>query len=498
MAKPVRNIPKADHLMGSMRSMGYTFESAIADIIDNSISANCQNVHIFFPADPIHCYVSILDDGDGMSKDELLEAMRYGSTSSESVRSENDLGRFGLGLKAASLSQCRKLTVVSKKDNVLSAYRWDYDYIKENKNWDILELNSKEIKSLPTIESLLANAHGTLVIWEDFDVIDKSNNGQVYSTLCDYKSKIAQYVGLIFHRYIGAKGGKAIVIRINNHKIKALDPFLEDHDKTTKKREVSIDIIDSTGVERYIKVRPFILPYHKDLSASDIEKLGGHENMRTKQGYYLYRNRRLIRWGTWFGMHTSHELTKNARIRVDIPNTLDDIWQIDIKKQEATIPKIIQTRLTRKVEEALEFSIRQQTHRGRRNNISENIDYIWNRIEGREGHFFYEINRDSPFVSFIKSKVADEYIEYIDMLIDEIEKHVPVQQMYIDQSNNTIIEKEDPNREDDLFNKAVLMVEFAREFSDTITRDTIDRIFKNESFYGHPKLQERLYKHFEV
>lgn len=132
MAKPVRNIPKADHLMGSMRSMGYTFESAIADIIDNSISANCQNVHIFFPADPIHCYVSILDDGDGMSKDELLEAMRYGSTSSESVRSENDLGRFGLGLKAASLSQCRKLTVVSKKDNVLSAYRWDYDFIKEN------------------------------------------------------------------------------------------------------------------------------------------------------------------------------------------------------------------------------------------------------------------------------------------------------------------------------------------------------------------------------
>ena len=107
--------------------------------------------------------------------------------------------------------------------------------------------------------------------------------------------------------------------------------------------------------------------------------------------------------------------------------------------------------MTRKVEEALEFSIRQQTHRGRRNNISENIDYIWNRIEGREGHFFYEINRDSPFVSFIKSKVADEYIEYIDMLIDEIEKHVPVQQMYIDQSNNTIIEKEDTNRSSSLF-----------------------------------------------
>ena len=82
-------------------------------------------------------------------------------------------------------------------------------------------------------------------------------------------------------------------------------------------------------------------------------------------------------------------------------------------------------------------------------------------------------------------------------LIDEIEKHIPIQQMYIDQSNNAIIEKEDPNREEDLFHKAILMVEFAQQFSE-VTKDTIDRIFKNESFYGHPNLKERLYKHFEV
>ena len=295
-----------------------------------------------------------------MTKKELLEAMRYGSTSSESMRSETDLGRFGLGLKAASLSQCSKLTVVSKKGQCLSSYRWDYNFIKENKDWDILELNEEEIAALPTIDSLLSYEHGTLVIWEDFDILEKSNNGQIYAALCDYKSKITQYIGLIFHRYIGAKGSNAITMRLNNHKVKALDPFLETHEKTTKKKEISIEIKDSNGVERYIKVRPYVLPYYKDLSPTDIERLGGYENLRTKQGYYLYRNRRLIRWGTWFGLHTSHELTKNARIRVDIPNSLDDIWQIDIKKQEATIPKIIQTRLRRKVEEALEFSIRQQ------------------------------------------------------------------------------------------------------------------------------------------
>lgn len=498
MAKAVQNIPKADHLMGSMRSMGYTFESAIADVIDNSISANSRNVTLFFPTTPMHCYVAILDDGDGMSKSELLNAMRYGSTASESIRTETDLGRFGLGLKAASLSQCRILTVVSKKTGEISAYRWDYGYIQQNKSWSILELSDIEISELPHIDSLLKDVdHGTLVIWEDFDVIEKASNGQTYTTLCDYKDKVVKHIGLIFHRYIGSKRNDNVSMRINNHKIKPLDPFLETHPKTTRKKEVSIALSDSNGIERYIKVQPFVLPYVKDLSSDDIESIGGYDNIRTKQGYYVYRNKRLIIWGTWFGMHTSHELTKNARVRIDIPNSLDDIWRIDVKKQQAYIPKVIQLQLKRKVEEALEVSMRQQTHRGRKSNIKDNIDYIWNRVEGRDSLYYYEINRESPFVEFIKGKIADEYVGYVDMLLDEIEKNIPIQQMYIDQSNNSVIEKDDPDRDNDLFNKAVMMIEFAGEFSD-ITRETIDRIFNNESFYGRIDLKDKLYMHFGV
>lgn len=93
------NIPKADMLMGSMRSMGYSFESAIADVIDNSISAGCSYVSLFFPTDSFQKQaVGILDDGCGLSREELFEAMCYGSSAAEAARSENDLGRFGLGL----------------------------------------------------------------------------------------------------------------------------------------------------------------------------------------------------------------------------------------------------------------------------------------------------------------------------------------------------------------------------------------------------------------
>lgn len=495
MTKYIKNIPKADHLMGSMRSMGYTFEAAIADIIDNSISANCKTIQLNFPTNALNCYVSIVDDGNGMSKVELFNAMRYGSAASESERNGSDLGRFGLGLKAASLSQCRELTVISKKDSKISGYKWDYKYIIENKDWYILELSDYEINQLPNIDQLQSLEHGTLVIWDDFDVIEKSSNG-VYIVLNEYKDIIVKYLGLIFHRFISSKTGDGIEIRLNNHKIVSLDPFLEKHQKTTRKKEVMLAFKDTHNIERYIKVQPFVLPFYKDLSPSDIDTLGGIESLKTKQGYYVYRNKRLIVYGTWFGMHSKSELSKNARIRVDIPNTLDDIWKIDIKKQNATIPKAIQIQLRRKVEEAMEISVRQQMHRGRKSNINSNIDYIWNRVKERDSTYFYEINRNSELLSFIRQKIDDQQVCYIDMLIDEIEKNLPIQQIYVDQSSNLIFEKEDSNRMDEVFQKAVLMVDYSKQFSSI--KDVVDRLINSEPFCNFKDIKERLYKHYEI
>lgn len=162
MSKEKLHIPQADMLMGSMRSMGYSFETALADVIDNSISADAKSIKVLFPNSPFErAAVSILDDGNGMPKDKLLEAMRYGSTSSEDVRAINDLGRFGLGLKSASLSQCRMLTAVSYWDGKVAAYRWDYNYILQTKAWYVLSLTQAEIAELPYFDQLKVQKRGT-------------------------------------------------------------------------------------------------------------------------------------------------------------------------------------------------------------------------------------------------------------------------------------------------------------------------------------------------
>lgn len=492
MSKDRTNIPKADTLMGSMRSMGYSFEAAVADIIDNSISAHCTFVKLLFPMNPIERIAfGILDDGCGMSADELFEAMRYGSAAVEQERDVDDLGRFGLGLKAASLSQCKILTVASIKQNIQSAFSWDYNYILQKRDWIVKELNDKEFLTLPYIEQLKGLQNGTLVIWEDFDVLEKSNDGQAYSALSEKKNIVEDALSLIFHRYMSASAKPHITIYINNLRVKPQDPFLESHSKTTTKKEKTIALPDSTGIEQQIKVKPYILPYATDLTEKDRKLIGGIENLRSKQGFYVYRNHRLIIWGTWFGLKNA-ELTKNARVRVDIPNSLDDIWSIDIKKQTATIPRRIQNQLKRTVIEAMDLSVNKQRHRGRKEKVDDDTDYIWDRMSGRNNTFYYQINRDSKLFQMVKDKLSDEDYNLFEMLVHEIEENLPLQQIYIDRSNDAIKPLENDNREDEVFQLAVTMIAQIKKLSIESASEIINNIMKSEPFCNFSNIREKI------
>lgn len=196
MSRYKENKPQAAVLMNSMRSMGYTFESAVADVIDNSVSAHASEVIIRFPVDPSECFVAICDNGDGMSESELFDAMKYGSEQKADNRMADDLGRFGLGLKSASLSQGRRLSVASKKDGCISAYIWDMDVVIKNRSWDMIECSAEQIKSLKCISYLDDKDSGTVVIWEDFDVIRK-NSGDVYAELSTLAESVSEYLSLI-------------------------------------------------------------------------------------------------------------------------------------------------------------------------------------------------------------------------------------------------------------------------------------------------------------
>ena len=486
-------MPKAATLMGSLRSMGYSFDSAVADVIDNSISAHASTVQILFPSNPLaNIAVGILDNGYGMSDEELLEAMRYGSMASEDQRSDDDLGRFGMGMKSASLSQCRRLTVLSYDGTGVHGYRWDYSYILEKQDWILQELSKKEIEAVPYSQQFISQKGGTLVVWDDFDVLAKSSGGQVYEALTELRTSLEQSLALIFHRYLSVTDGTKLEIKIDNLTITPLDPFLEHHPKTTSKKEKTIAVVDSHGEERLIRIKPFILPFATDLKERHKKLIGGVENLRAKQGFYVYRNKRLIIWGTWFGMNKRSELTKNARIRVDIPNSLDDIWGIDIKKQNASIPRNILNQLKKTVIDALDISVTKQTYRGRTRSVNDNIDYIWERKEGRNNTFFYQINRESKLFTFIKEKMSSEDITYLDMLVTEIEKNIPIQQMYIDKSNEAVSVEESDSRFDDVYQMAVAMMNTLKAVRDDCTEVIIDDLMKSEPFCHYPKLRDLL------
>lgn len=490
MSEYIRNTPTADVLMTSMRSMGYTFEAAIADIIDNSISAHCSRVDVKFPIDPADCYVAICDDGHGMSQDELFDAMKYGSQIKKLGRNEDDLGRFGLGLKAASLSQCRKLTVISKKEENYAAYSWELDRVEDSCEWDLLQYSSAEISELRFFSYLDDKESGTVVIWEVFDFL-KKNAGSVYSELSKFQESTTKYLSLIFHRFLNKESEERVEMWVNHFRLQGIDPFLEKHKKTNIRRKITLHIQDSNGIERAIMVQPYILPFQKDMTEEDKKLVGGIEDYRTKQGFYIYRNERLIIWGTWFG-RARGELTKHARIKVDIPNSLDDIWGIDIKKQAATIPLIIRNQLTKAVDEAMDIAVKAQTYRGRVQKIDENVDYIWDRVKGRGDSFTYKINRESEIFSIIRNKVDDEIWSRIDMILEEIEQAVPYQQIYIDKSQNKIESDTDEERLQDIESKARMLMNMSIAMGNCERKAVLDRIFSAEPFVHYPAILKKL------
>ncbi|MEG1313436.1 MAG: ATP-binding protein, partial [Bacilli bacterium] len=327
-------------------------------------------------------------------------------------------------------------------------------------------------------------------LWENFDLLQKST-GSVYSELSKYKGITGDYISLIFHRFLNKDKKNKLKIKINNFSLIGLDPFLENHPKTTTGRIIEEAVVDSFGIDRLIRVQPFVLPFQKDLTKEDEKKLGGVENYKTQQGFYVYRNERLIIWGTWFGRPRA-ELTKHARIKVDIPNSLDDIWGIDVKKQNAKIPLIIKHKLTKAVDEAMDTAIKKQKYRGRIEKINDDYDYIWDRINERDNHFSYKINREAKIFDLIKDEIDGATWNKLEMVFEEIENSIPYQQIYIDKSQNKVIDEVSDERIKDVKYKAVILMKMALDIGNTNKEDFLKKLFNSEPFSKYPDLMKEL------
>jgi len=386
-------------------------------------------------------WLSIKDDGLGMNDAELIQAMRPGSKNPLQERNQKDLGRFGLGLKTASFSQARKLTVISKKADYKSVFwTWDLDFVNKTGNWNLIKYLPDE--NLETEISKLST--GTIVLWNDIDRVVKDFNQDDSKAEFKYNQTMEQvkkHLAMVFHKFI--EQGK-INIYFQDKKVNAWNPFLSNEKAT---QEFPPEKIQNGKV----KIEGFVLPHKSKISEETYKNAEGVKGWNEQQGFYIYRNERLLLAGDWLGLFRKEEHYKLARIQIELPNTLDESWQIDIKKSIARPPLVFREQIR-----AYALKVRQQAvevyrHKGKsvKQIAGQKFVPLW--VDHKRGDkWFYKINRENPILTKIKEQAKQDSDKAIEMLLRFIEETIPSKSIYIKESEQPELQGtpfEDTNHE---------------------------------------------------
>lgn len=425
--------PTASALIRSLRGIGYSLDTAVADLIDNSVAAGARNIRILPSFRDGKASIAILDDGRGMLEAELVEAMRFGGLGPAAARAEGDLGRFGLGLKTASISQARRLTVASSTGNSpLATWRWDLDHVENSASeWEILPGFDHASESPPDLPG--PGKSGTLVLWENVD-FGRTSEQVTEATLRGELRTLERHLGMVFHRFIERD---ALTIELGSLEIRPWDPFLEGHNPASQL--VGKTRIPSPGGN--VTVCGFVLP-HRDRfrNEADFELAGGPDGWHAHQGFHVYRGDRLLVAGGWFRLGrgkgwTRSEGSRLARIRIEIPTSADFEWQIDVKKSVARPPASIRPKLEKLAEDVRQRAREVFLHRGgwKPPTHSSPIEPVWKTIEGA-GTARYRINRDHPAILALKGSAG---AERVNAALELVERMVPVERIWLDRSEDT-------------------------------------------------------------
>jgi hypothetical protein len=417
--------PVAPLLMQSLRAVGYTLQAALADLIDNSIAAGAKTVGIDFNAVGVQ-YVAIVDDGHGMDEAALVAAMRFGSRDPREVRSSTDLGRFGLGLKTASLSQSRRFTVASLQGGALSVARWDLDECERRGTWWLERPAATELPG-EVLNTLVAKGRGTAVVWERLDRLPAAGGdaARVFDRIMD---DAADHLALTFHRFLAGEIVGLFSIMLNDRPLPRLDPFLAGH---ARGQTLHAETFDVQG--HAVSVSPFVLPFPSRLKQDEIDRAGGRDTLRTGHGFYVYRGGRLVVPGGWFRIVPADELVRLARVRVDVPVALDHIWKVDIRKTTAEPPAALRPHLRRIVGDVTARSRRVYTHKGTLRRDGDRVPF-WRRRDGRDGAASWIVNREHPAVAGVLAGHRSD--GDVERLLQLVEEALPAHDIHLHISND--------------------------------------------------------------
>ncbi len=425
----VSAIPEAASMIETFRAIGYSIEAAVADIIDNSISADAKNVRVNFEWKGSETWLSIKDDGHGMNNGELIQAMRPGSRNPLDDRGAKDLGRFGLGLKTASFSQCRKLSVISRKKRNKSVFwTWDLDFVKHTGSWNLINYLPDGEKFETEISEMNS---GTIVIWNDIDRMVKNfqpDDDKALDKFLRIMEQVKKHLAMVFHRFI--ETGK-IKIYFQDRPVEAWNPFLMAETAT---QGFPAEPLQSGKVI----VKGFVLPHKSKITEEVFKNAEGPKGWNEQQGFYIYRNERLLLAGDWLGMFRKEEHYKLARIQIDLPNSLDAEWQIDIKKSVARPPLVLREQLKAYAGQVRGQAVAVYRHKGKNVKQLPGQKFVPLWIEHKRGNkWFYKINREHPVIEKIKKQAETEPNGAISMLIRFIEETIPTKSIYIKEAEES-------------------------------------------------------------
>jgi len=474
--------PNPKSTINSYRSFGYNLSTAISDIIDNSISANASEIRLEYKWNGQESFISIWDNGVGMNKEELVIAMTPGSKDPEEERNEKDLGRFGMGLKTASFSQCKRLTCISKKHGYATIKRcWDIDFINSENEWQLLDYVSNN----SFLEKIENQKSGTLVIWEKLDRIvgnAETSNESVKNAFYAEMTAVKHHLSLVFHKFIESKRIKII---FQNTDIEAYNPFLLN---LNPKPEMGQPEIFGN-----VEITYFILPHMSEIGKTNYENSGGSLGWFQEQGFYIYRGDRLLVAGDWLGLEKKRDYSKLARIAVSFTNSNDFNWHLDIKKSTATPPIEIRKELSRIAKIAIMKSAKIYNWREQRTaseNGNINHEPLWTDEKTREGIKKYKINRKHPIIK----SLLDENSKLAVKALKLLEENVPIELILSNQNEDPAfheLEKQNEKPSDDLINLAVEL--FKINVSKGLPKDLAQQqIMNSVPFNLYPLINEYL------
>lgn len=432
--------PDPVSLLESNRNLGYSIEEAISDLVDNSLSAGATIISYEIHWNEGSPYFLLKDNGRGMSNvnNELVNSFRLGSKNPLDERDAKDLGRFGFGMKTASLSQARELTVLTKKkDYTVLGMSLDLNFIKtQNGKWLLRKINEDLFKG--EINFLAQFESGTIIRWDNWDRAPDTKE-----SLLSLVSQINNYLGVCFHRFIE----NGISIRHHENPISAISP-IPYGDGSEKKSTVTL------SKNKNAKQTSYVLQHPKNWE-EDYENISRFNSFRlfdgfeSQQGIYIYRCDRLLTpYGGWLGLLRKSNASKLARVVIDYPNDADELWSLDITKTNATIPLKFKNEIELLIKITKVGSV-SKIIRGNRNvnkNLTFNHCHIWKSSNDREYNTYrYNVDMEHPILrSFVYEKKISE--KDLNTLLTLISENLPIAQII--ENNDT-----DPSKHDRLWSR---------------------------------------------